>query len=187
MNKILAGRQTGLDIALVSILVSAAIALSGGANAASVTAAATATVVAPITIAKITDLNFGSFYPSGTSGTVDVNTNGARIVTGGVLAAASGATPTAAKFDVTGAASATYTIGYTSAVTLTSVTPGNVPMALTQISDLSGGGAATTLVATGTLSAGGIQTIFIGGNLAVAANQGAGVYTGTISATVAYN
>jgi len=184
MNKISAARQSSLKIALAFVFAFGATAFSGGANAASAGANATATVVAPIAIAKATDLNFGSFYPGAASGTVDVNTNNIRSVTGGVLAASGGAAVTAARFDVTGAASATYTITYASGVTL--LGPG-APMALTQISDLTGAGSATTLATTGALGAGGTQSIHLGGSLAVAANQATGVYIGNISATVAYN
>jgi spore coat protein U-like protein len=185
MNKITAAKQNNLKIALVSVLALGATAISGGASAANnASATATATVVTPIAITKATDLVFGSFYPGATTGTVDVNTNGTRAVTGGVLAAAAGATPSAAKFDVVGQASATYTIAYATGVTLTG--PG-APMALTQVSDLSGVGGATTLAATGALSAGGLQSIYIGGSLAVGANQVAGAYTGNITATVVYN
>ena len=101
-----------------------------------------------------------------------------------MLTASSGVLPTAAKFDVTGSASATYTITYASGVTL--IGPG-APMALTQISDLTGAGSATTLALTGALSAGGTQSIHLGGSLAVAANPAIGIYTGNISATVTYN
>jgi hypothetical protein len=166
MNKITAAKQNSLKIALVSVLALGATALSGGASAAN------------------NDLAFGSFYPGATTGTVDVNTNGTRSFSGGVLTASGGVTPTAAKFDVTGQASATYTIAYAAAVTLTG--PG-APMALTQISDLTGAGGATTLAAAGALSAGGTQSIYIGGSLAVGANQVAGAYTANITATVVYN
>jgi spore coat protein U-like protein len=187
MNKITAAKQNSLKIALVSVLALGATAFSGGASAANnASATATATVVAPIAITKATDLSFGSFYPGATSGTVNVNTNNARTVTGGVQTASGGAAATAAKFDVVGGGTSTYTIAYSTGVTLTSVTPGTTPMALTQVSDLTGAGGATTLAATGALT-GGTQSIYIGGSLAVAADQVAGVYTGTITATVAYN
>lgn len=185
MHKHTAVKQHSLKIALVSAIALAATILGGVASAANnASASATATVVAPIAITKSVDLVFGSFYPGATSGTVDVNTNGTRTVTGGALAASGGATPTAAKFDLTGLASATYTIAYSTGVTLTG--PG-AAMALTQVSDLTGAGGATTLVATGALSAGGTQSLYIGGSLAVGANQVAGAYTGSISATVNYN
>ena len=185
MNKNTAAKQNSLKIALVSIFALGATAMTGSASAANnASATATATVVTPIAITKATDLVFGSFYPGATTGTVDVNTNGTRTVSGGVTTAGTGATPSAAKFDVTGQASATYTIAYASAVTLTG--PG-APMALSQISDLTGAGGAATLVAAGALSAGGTQSIYIGGSLAVGINQVSGAYTGNITATVVYN
>jgi spore coat protein U-like protein len=183
MNKNIA-KQHSLKLALIAFALGAA-TVSGGASAANnATATATGTVVTPVSILKSVDLAFGSFYPSATSGTVDVNTNGARTVSGGVTASGVGGTPAAAKFDVTGQNSATYTIAYATGVTLTG--PG-APMALTQVSDLTGAGGAATLVATGALSGSGTQSIYIGGSLAVAANQVSGSYTGTISATVNYN
>jgi spore coat protein U-like protein len=185
MNKKTAVTQHSLKIALISAFALGATALSSTASAANnATATATATVVTPIAITKTADLVFGSIIPSATSGTVAVNTNGTRTVTGGVTAASSGATPVAAKFDVTGAATFTYAISYAAGVTLTGA---GAPMALTQVSDLTGTGGAAALVATGTLSAGGTQSIWIGGSLAVAANQTAGGYTGNITATVDYN
>ncbi|GGE73627.1 DUF4402 domain-containing protein [Massilia psychrophila] len=185
MNKITAAKQNSLKIALVSVLALGATTLSGGASAANnASATATATVVTPIAITKSADLVFGSFYPGATTGTVDINTNGARTFTGGPVTASGAAAPAAAKFDVTGQASSTYTIAYAAGVTLTG--PG-APMALTQISDLTGAGGATTLAAAGALSAGGTQSIYIGGSLAVGINQVSGAYTGNITATVVYN
>lgn len=185
MNMNTAVKQRSLKIALLSAIVLGATAMSGAASAANnASATATATVLAPIAITKSADLVFGSFIPGATSGTVAVNTNGTRSFTGGTLTSSSGATPAAAKFDVTGAATATYTISYASGVTLTGA---GTPMALTQVSDLTGAGGAASLVGTGTLSAGGTQSIWIGGTLAVAANQAAGAYTGNITATVDYN
>lgn len=184
MNKMFAVKQQSLKIALISAFALGATALGGAAAAANnATATATATVVAPIAISKATDLVFGSFYPGASAGTVSVNTNGTRTVGGGVTAG-TGATPTAAKFDVVGAASATYTIAYDSGVTLTGA---GSPMALTQVSDLTAAGGASGLVATGTLGAGGTQSIYIGGSLAVGANQTPGAYTANITATVNYN
>lgn len=175
-------KQHGLKLALAAAFAVGAAGLGGAANAAVANATASANVVAPIAISKTTDLAFGNFYPSGASGTVKVDTNGTRSATLGVtLGTGSG---TAASFAITGQANATYTIAYASGVVLTG--PGT-DMALTQISDLTGAGGASSLAATGTLSAGGAQTLYLGGTLAVAANQAAGAYTGAISATVDYN
>jgi hypothetical protein len=45
----------------------------------------------------------------------------------------------------------------------------------------------STPSATGTLSSGGTQTLYVGGTLNAAANQVQGIYTGTFNVTVAYN
>jgi spore coat protein U-like protein len=181
LNTIAQVKQRRLQIALVSAFALAAAAIGGNAAAANTdTATATTTVVTPINILKVSNLAFGNIAPGATIGTVKVDTNGTRSVTGGVAAA--GGTPTAAKFDVTGQAGLAYGITYSSAVTLTG--PGTA-MALTQISDLVGTGGASTLVASGTLTAG-AQSLYIGGTLDVAANQTAGAYTANITATVNY-
>jgi hypothetical protein len=185
MNMNTAVKQHSLKIALISAIALGATALSGAASAANnASATATANVVTPIAVTSTANLAFGNFYPGATAGTVAVNTNGARTVSGGVLTASGGVTPTAAQFDVTGTANAIYTISYATGVTLAG--PG-APMALTQVSDLTAAGGASGLVASGTLSAGGAQSLFIGGTLAVAANQVAGAYSGSITATVDYN
>jgi spore coat protein U-like protein len=182
MNPIAQVQQRRLQLALVSAFALGAFAISGSAAAANTASAtATTTVVTPISITKATDLAFGSIAAGATSGTVTVDTNGTRSVFGGVIA--TGGTVTAAKFDIVGSASLAYGITYDSNVTLTGT---GAPMALTQISDLSGSGGASSLAASGTLSAGGTQSLYIGGTLAVAANQLAGAYTATINALVNY-
>lgn len=184
MNKHAAVKQTRLKIALAVVVLGATV-LSGSASAANnASATASATVVTPIAITKATDMVFGSFIPTTAAGTIAVNTDSAVTFTGGVTAAPGGATAAAAKFSVTGEPNATYTIAYAPTVTLTG--PGTA-MTLTQVSDLTGAGGAATLVATGTLSGTGAQSIFVGGSLAVGANQVSGAYTGNITATVAYN
>jgi spore coat protein U-like protein len=178
-------QQRTLKLALIAATALATAAWSGAASAAVANGSATATVVSPITITKTADLSFGRFIPSAALGTVAVNTDGTRSFTGGVVLSTGGTAAAAAKFDITGQASSTYTIAYSAGVSLTNGTGGS--MALTQVSDLAGTGGALATVATGTLSAGGAQSLYIGGTLAVAANQAAGNYTGAISATVDYN
>lgn len=144
MNQRTAVKQNSLNIALVSVFALVATAVSAGTSAANNAGATFAvTVVVPIAIAKAADFNFGSFYSGSTPGTVhaDADADGKRSVSGGVLTADSGPTPTAAKFDVIGGASTTYTIYCPSGVTVTG--PG-APMALTRIGDLVGADATTT-------------------------------------------
>jgi hypothetical protein len=173
-------KQKSLKFALACAFALGATTIGGSAAAANNDSAnASGTVVAPIAIAKATDLAFGSFIAGTAVGTVSVNTDGARTVGGDVVAA--GGVPTAAVFNITGAANATYTIAYDAGVTLTG--PGTA-MALTQVSDLTGAGASAP--GTGTLAPA-AASLYIGGTLAVGANQLAGAYSGSLTATVNYN
>jgi hypothetical protein len=167
--------RTVLKLALVS-----AIALAGSAQAATTTAQATASVVAPMTITKATDLVFGSFSGSA-AGSVTVSTNGTRTSSGVVVF---GAGTTAARFNVTGSGTATYGISFSG--TSTTLTYGADSMAFATASDTSGAGAISGNATSGTLVAG-AGSIYVGGVLTVAASQPAGSYSGTINATVDYN
>lgn len=168
-----------LTLAALALAISAA---AGSAVAAQATATSTSTVITPIAITAPANLSFGSFAASGASGTVTVTPAGVRSVSGGVTAA--GGTVSAARFDVTGSGGMTYSIAFSGATTLSD---GTNTMAFTRISDLSASAATSGDVSSGTLSAGGTQSIFVGGDLAVNASQPAGTYTGSIIATVEYN
>jgi spore coat protein U-like protein len=163
----------------------AAVAICGAGSAMAAnnaTATATSTVINPIAIVKATDLAFGSISAGATGGTVTIATDGARTKTGDVFLA-SGAASAAAKFNVTGSGTLTYSI------TLggdTSLSDGTNTMPFARVSDLTGGGTTSGNVSAGALT-GGAQSIYVGGILTVAANQAAGSYTGNITATVDYN
>jgi hypothetical protein len=164
-------------------LVVMALALAGTGNAMAEVATATSTgiVVAPITITKMTDLSFGSIAGGSTAGTVTLSPDNSRGVSGGVVKM--GGTPAAAKFDVTGQDGAGYTITLGGSTVLTS---GSNTIPFEAVSDLTASNKASGTVGAGVLT-GGTQSIFVGGVLTVAANQAAGTYTGSISATVEYN
>ncbi|MDB5791885.1 MAG: hypothetical protein JWQ80_1909 [Massilia sp.] len=168
-------------VRLATLALALAVAAAGNASAADATAASTGTVVAPIAIAKIADLAFGSFAAGSTGGSVTVSPNGTRAVGGGVVGM-SGAT-TAAQFDVTGQAGSAYSITLDGTATLIS---GSNSMTFTPVSALTASAITSGAVNSGTLT-GGAQSIFVGGVLTVAANQAAGVYGGTVTATVEYN
>ena len=148
-------------------------------SSANATAAASATIVAPIAIAKNVDMNFGGIVPSATAGSVVLSAaaSPSRTPTNVTLPTALTGTVTSAKFTVTGGSGSAYS------VTL----PGTA-------STLTATGGATMTVATftssntGTLT-GGSDILYVGGTLSVAANQAAGTYTTStpFSVTVNYN
>lgn len=152
--------------------------------AAQATSSASGTVIQPIAITKAADLSFGKFAP-GAGGTVTVSTSGARTASGVILSSI-GSSPTAARFNVTGDAGATYSISISAPANISDGATTPTTMALSTFSDLTGGGATTGNVASGTLT-GGAQTIYIGGTLTVGATQKAAAYTGNITVTVEYN
>ena len=157
-----------------------AMAGAGSAIAASVPADSSGTVVAPIKIEKAADLIFGSFAAGADPGVVTISTSGARTKSGGVtlISTAGGA----ARFTVTGATGASFGISLSG----TTLTSGSDTMSFTPVSDLTGAKSPSGTVTTGTL-AGGTQTLYVGGALAVLADQAAGTYTGSLTATVEYN
>jgi spore coat protein U-like protein len=173
-------RLTG-KLAFLAAAAALGACLGAPAQAAQATANATGTVVTPIAIAAAVDLVFGSFAP-GAGGSVTVSTSGVRAATGAILM--TGATPSAARFNITGEASTTYSITHSGSATLTS---GANSMALAKFSDLSAGNATSGNPATGTLDGAGAQSLYVGGTLTVGAAQAPGVYTGTVIATVEYN
>lgn len=169
--------------ALVSVV---ALGAFGASNsfAADGTTSSTATVIEPIAVTKTVDLVFGKFAPGG-GGAVTVATDGTRTTTGPILSN-SGATPTAAKFDVSGDNDSTYSIAWSGAIEL-SDSVSTETMALERISDLTAGGATTGEASTGTLDGTGAQSVYLGGTLTVGAAQAAGTYTGDVTVTVEYN
>lgn len=142
----------------------------------SASASASATIVAPIAIAKTVDMNFGNVAVSPTvAGTVIMTPAGARSITGGVTLPATTGTVTAASFTVTG------TPGYTYSITLpgaTTITDGTNTMGV--------GTWTSSPTPTGTLT-GGTETLTVGATLTVAAAQPAGVYTSATACTVTVN
>ena len=174
-----------LKLALVSAFALGSIGFGVNSYAVGTSADATATVITPIAITKTANLAFGSFA-RGAGGTVTVSTSGARTGSGTILSTV-GNTPGAAKFDVTGDGTSTYSITWSGDTALVTGAGGaGETMALTRISDLTAGNATSGEVTSGTLTAG-AQSIYLGGTLTVGAAQVAGAYTGSVTATVEYN
>ena len=149
------------------------------AQSASTSANAKATVISKISIVKNSDLNFGSFAPSATDGTISVELDGTRSVTGGITA-----------LNDIGALRAVFTVNGTPNesyyVKLPTEEGNTIP--------LTGPEGADPLIITslvhdggGTLDGNGQDLFSVGGTLSVKANQPAGEYTGTFDVIVAYN
>lgn len=188
-GKFLAFNRRVLNAALASVVLLGSAGVVSNAYAASATSTATSTVIAPIGITAPVVLSFGKFAP-GAGGSVTISNSGARTGTGVILSSTS-STQTAARFDVTGEASTTYAITPSGVTALTGISGAALTlpstMALAKTSDLTGANVTTGTVAAGTLSAGGTQSIYVGGTLTVGAAQPAGVYTGAVTVTVEYN
>jgi hypothetical protein len=160
--------------ALAATLVAATPAV---AQQASATAEARGVVLSPLTLTKVTDLDFGTVAASAASGTVSVSANtGIRSVTGGVTAVPS--TATRAEFD--GLAQAATT------VQLTLVPPtGNLIYSGANSIALSNMGfdsAGTSRV----VPAGGSFIAYVGADFTIAANQPNGTYSALFQVTADY-
>lgn len=149
-------------------------AMAAPGNTDSATGAATAEVVAPITITH--DLNaaldFGTFTAGTAVGTVTVSQLGVGTTTGDAIHVA-GSVESADSFTVTGDANRGFNL---------TATNGSVSNA---------GGATmnftTDIAASGTLDATGSASVTVGGTLSVAASQAPGVYSGDYQVTATYN
>lgn len=143
---------------------------------------ASATIVTPISIAVVDNMNFGNVNASGVAGSVALSTAGVRTPSGGVTLPATTGSVSAASFTVSGQANYTYAITLPTTLTIThSGGAGTGTMTVnTFVSD-----PATT----GTLDGTGNQTLNVGATLGVGMNQAAGTYTSgsTFNVTVAYN
>lgn len=170
-----------MKLALIAATTAAGAVFSPMAYPAQASATASGTVVAPIAITAMKNLTFGSFA-AGAGGTVTVDTGGARSAVGAILLTS--APITAARFNITGQAGLTYSIAHSGSTELIN---GGATMTLTKFSDLLGLNGTSGNVSSGTLDGAGTQSLFVGGTLAVAANQVPGLYTGTVIATVEYN
>lgn len=147
------------------------------AQSASATATATAVIVSPITLTRTADMSFGNIIADADGGTVLLVPAGTRTLTGLTSPSLPG-TVTAASFNVSGLANATY------AITLPAshdITNGVQTMTVNAFS--------SNPTPTGTLSGAGTQTLNVGATLNVNANQQAGTYTNVagFAVTVNYN
>jgi hypothetical protein len=127
---------------------------------------ATATIVAPLALTKVSDMNFGTIAVTGTAGTVVLGTDNSRTAVGPALVPP--AAGVAASFTVSGEASRTFAITLPADGTVSLISGGNT-MAANAFVHNAGANPA--------LNGAGAAAFAVGATLSVAANQAAGVYT----------
>jgi hypothetical protein len=134
----------------------------------------TTRILQGISIAKTTDLAFGTIVrPSTSTNSVVINeTTGARTVTGGGDAVLVTSTSSRAAYTVTGEGAQTFSVTVPATFNTLVVTTTNT-------------GATGTL--SGTIGASGTATVGVGGSFPLATSTATGNYTGTFTTTVAYN
>lgn len=149
-------------------------AVAAPGNTDDATGAATAEIVAPITITHDTGavLNFGTFTAGTAAGTVTVDQSGAGTSTGDAVLLST-STESADAFTVTGDANRGFDI-VAAGGTVTKT--GGASMTFTTDAPLTG-----TIGGTGTVG------FSVGGTLSVSANQAAGSYSGSYLVTATYN
>ena len=140
-----------------------------------------ATVVTPISIAKAADMEFGNLAVDASGGTVVLPATGSRTTTGGVTLPSTTGTVNAASFTVSGQANYVYAITLPSSITITDGASHNMTINSVVSSP--------TVASGGTLSAGGTETLYVGGTLNVTGSQTPGTYNTTtpFDVSVVYN
>lgn len=161
-NVVFKALGAGVAVATVALGSSAAMAATASADAK-------AKILAPVTVTKTADLDFGTIVTGTVADTVQISTAGAR--TCGTNLVCSGAV-SAAGFTVDGTTGETVTVSIPASVTLTS---GANSMSASLVRS-----APTVLLTAG------VDSFTVGGTLSVAANQADGSYLGTFTATVNY-
>lgn len=154
------------------IMASALVALlgtSGAAHAATTQGSAKATILAPVTVTKSKDLEFGKIVVGTTASTVTIGANGTNVCGTGLTCLG---TQQAAQFTVAGAAGDTVSVQ-------------SVPSVI--LSDGTNSMTATLSTSANTLTlTGGTAAFNVGGVLSVAGSQAAGAYQGQFDVTVNY-
>jgi phage tail sheath protein FI len=147
---------------------------------AQATASASAVIMTPLSITRITDLHFGSATVSAAAGTILLTPAGVRTASGGVTLQPTAPTFTVASFTVAGQLNTAYTISLPASVT---IDEGALHTMLVNTF-------ASNPNATGNLGATGSQTLTVGATLNVNGSQTPGSYTsngGPFTVTVNYN
>ena len=165
------------------IATAAAIALSSTAGAAfaggvvSTTAAASVTILSPVTITKTQDLVFGAVIRplNASPNTVSMDANDTVTISGAGNGSLVSSTTSSAKFNLVGPAAEVYTTGQTLTFTQTGLT------------GITASGPTATTGVLGTIPASGTQELRYGGSFNMSAATTAQAYTGTLTVTINYN
>ncbi|MDX9902688.1 MAG: DUF4402 domain-containing protein [Bacteroidales bacterium] len=138
---------------------------------------ATATILAPLSMTKVSDMDFGTIAVTGTAGTVVLGTDNSRLATGPALVPP--AAGVAASFTVNGENGRAFTITLPANGVVTLVNGGN-SMAANDFVHNAGG--------TPALDGTGAAAFTVGATLSVGAAQAAGTYTSAnFPVTINYN
>lgn len=160
-------------------IVAVLMVLSFPALAATITGTVQLAVVAPITLTKNSDLEFGGLFAGASAGNVVIDpTTGSRTTSGGVTAATASFSP--AQFTVTGDANARVQIDIPNGSMFINRVGGGAQMRVRQFRRQQFIPNAPRLNGSGTLF------FNVGATLDVGANQMPGRYTGTFDVTVDY-
>lgn len=170
-------KTTILKFFTLSAAIFAFSTISFGQDTSTGTANAGANIITPISIVKVTDINFGDLVPSATEPVTVVMDQTGSITSDAQYFLANSSTPrTAASFTISGKAGHAYKINCPTTIALKG--PGD-DMTLTFNASLAIDGTSLTLT-------GGTQTLNLGGSLALGTNQTAGAYSKEFNVTVAY-
>lgn len=164
--------KTLKNIFAALFLITIAVVNVNAQNVTTAEAEASATIIAPLTLTKVTDLSFGNVASGSDAGTVVLSTAGARTESGVVLPSVEG-TVSAAQFTVGGLTGATYEITLPTSITISNGT--NNMTVDTFVHD------ADEILDSGN------ETFNVGATLKVGADQAAGSYSGDFDVTVDYN
>lgn len=164
---------------IITIILAAVLLLGASGQAMAIDGDATASIINPISVVQTRALTFGKIFTTVAGGSVVLTAAEATSTAGSTAGLISGTSYASGKFTVTGDSSSTYAI--TCAVTATLTGTGTaIPLTIT--TDKTTGTIATT-----TAYAIGTDVFYVGGTLAVPANEIPGLYAATYPVTVAYN
>jgi hypothetical protein len=153
-----------------------AVVLPASAMAADTTGSGEAIIITPFAFIQVDDMDFGTVVAGTSAGTVTIDAvSGARSFGGGVVALAG----TGARARFVGAGSENQTVNLTLSAPPTLSDGGSNTMVMTSL-NLDGPN-------TRTIGPDLAFDVFVGGTLAVGANQAPGNYSGSFSLTVEYN